>query len=96
MTDEILIKACDLRKEIEYVERFAEGLRFNRAIKVKVPEKKSIKFIFGQGSLEREYKLPEALREKLWEDVCEYLNKLRREYKELGIEKEGKDEQEKD
>lgn len=92
MTDKILEKAIKLKEEIEYTERFAEGLRFNRAIKVKVPEKKSIKFIFGQGSLEREYKLPEAVREKLWEDVCGHLNRLRREYGELGIEKEKGDE----
>lgn len=92
MNDKILEKAIKLKEEIEYTERFAEGLRFNRAIKVKVPEKKSIKFIFGQGSLEREYRLPEAVREKLWEDVCGHLNKLRREYEELGIGKEKKDE----
>lgn len=92
MTDEILIKACDLKKEIGCAERFIEGLKFNREIRVKVPEKKTIRFIFGQGLLEREYKLPEAMREKLWKDMCEYLDGLYEQYEKLGAEWEKKDE----
>lgn len=89
MTDEILEKAKQLKKEIETVENLERNLRTYFA-KIKVPKKRSLKIVFRPASLDWEYSLPREIQMKLWRNVRDYLQELNDQYDKLGKEEEMK------
>lgn len=86
MTDEILEKAQELKEQIDYLDKLEDALIGRRYARIQIPKKRSLKILFGRGSLYSEFDLPREVQSDLFRSVSKYKEELKKEYNELGQE----------